>query len=33
MVEIGENAVTGSNGIDFNSDFDNTMPLENTNSV
>ena len=33
MVEIGENAVTGSNGIVFKSDFDSTMPLENTNSV
>ena len=33
MVEIGANAVTGSNGIDLSSDFDSAMPLENTNSV
>ena len=33
MVEIGENAVTGSNGIDLSSDFDSAIPLENTNSV
>lgn len=33
MVEIGANAVTGSNGIVFRSDFDSAMPLENTNNV
>ena len=33
MVEIGANAVAGSNGIDFSSDFDSAMPLENRNSV
>ncbi len=32
-VEIGANAVTGSNGMDFSSDFDSAMPLENTKSV
>jgi hypothetical protein len=33
MVEIGANAVTGSNGMVFRSDFDSAMPLENTNRV
>jgi len=33
MVEIGANAVTGSNGIDLSSDFDSAMPLEKTNRV
>ena len=33
MVEMGANAVTGSNGIDLSSDFDNAMPLEKTNKV
>ena len=33
MVEIGANAVAGSNGMDFSSDFDSAMPLENRNSV
>src|SRR5262249_18045076 len=31
MVEIGANAVTGSNGMDFKSDFDSAIPLEKTN--
>ena len=33
MVETGANALTGSNGMDFSSDFDSAMPLENTNKV
>ena len=33
MIEIGANAVAGSNGIDFSSDFDSAIPEENTNSV
>ena len=33
IVEIGANAVAGSNGIDLSSDFDSAIPLENRNSV
>ena len=32
-VDTGVNAVTGSNGMVFSSDFDSAMPLENTKRV